>query len=104
MSAWYFDYIGSAGQINAAAAALTVVDTGNGESAQLARAVSDIVNETNSLSAFPMLHCVASGQKTAQTSRIEIEVNLVRVSPTVPRLVGGVSEPSVPTNQIPSTQ
>lgn len=104
MGAWFFEYTGSAGQINAAAAALTVVDTGKGETAQLARAVSDIVNETNSLAAFPMLHCVASGHKGNHSSRINIQVNLVPVSPTVPQLVGGVALPVPPTKESPSSQ
>lgn len=74
---WFIDTKGTPGQCNTAVAALTTGDDGNGQNAQLARAISDIVNEVNSLSANQQIHVTASGFKDANVSSIQLQVEVI---------------------------
>lgn len=74
---WFLQTKGTPGQCNAAAAALTTNDVGTGQNAQLARAISDLVNEINSLAANQQLQVIASGDYGPTFSTINISVDVI---------------------------
>lgn len=74
---WYIQTTGSPGAVNATAAAATTVDDGNGQNAQLARAVSAIVNEVNQLSVNQSLELRAYGSYGKNHSTIHIDVYVI---------------------------
>jgi hypothetical protein len=74
---WYLQTTGTPTAVNAAAAALTTVDDGNGQNAQLARAVADIASEITALAANQQLEVRARGSYGLNHSSIHIDVYVI---------------------------